>query len=129
MVGITGFGFEFVKTGRTRFHEHRGRYLSALDFRAGDVTRSPGIAELETRTGVWIPRTVVGTDVRAFLETSVLQPLHADARVARGSVAGSLCIHSSDQAPFFSWWRPKAGRYGAVQSADARVLPSSLPAR
>jgi len=110
--GVTGFGFRFEGSGSTPWHAHLGRYLTTLDFGA----RLQG-TDVEHRTGVWIPATVVGTDVRYELESTVLQA--ARGRVTRGEVRGSLCIHSSDQAPFFSRWRSL--RHGPVQSED--VVP------
>lgn len=122
VVGITGFGFSFERRWRMKPFDHLGRYLTALDFRVGDVHRDErtGAVHVAHQSGVWIPRTVVGTDVRTHLETAVLQLSHPEATSARGSVEGSLCIHSSDQAPFFSYWRPGDGKRGPVQSADAR---------
>jgi hypothetical protein len=123
-VGLTGFGFTFVQSGRTRFHEHRGRYLTTLDFGVDALRYDPlrGSARVSDPQSVWIPRTVIGTDVETELHSVLVQLPHREARTWTGEAVGSLCAHSSDQAPFFSRWKKTGARVGPVRTEDSPPL-------
>lgn len=115
--GLTGFRFAFEAPGSAPWLRRRGRYLTTLDFGVDAPRAGEGGATVAHRAGVWIPRSVVGTDLRAEVESALLE-LGPGAEVAHGETEGSLCIHSSDQAPFFSHWKKTGPRVGPVQSVD-----------
>lgn len=128
-VGLTGFGFTFVRPARPprpfrKAYDHLGRYLTALEFGLGADRYDAGTASavVDDRQGVWIPRTVVGTDVRTRLGLNLVQ-LRGPARIERAEVEGSLCIHSSHQAPFFSHWKRTGDAVGPVRSEHLVPLP------
>jgi hypothetical protein len=128
VVGMTGFGFELVPPTDKPRHRHRGRYLGALRFRVGRGAYQPatGAAEIEHESRLWVPRTVVASDVR-YRSQAVLLQLAGDAVVSRGIEArGSVCSNSSPEAPLFSRWR-KCGRPGLGPEQIEDRVPLSAP--
>lgn len=127
-IGMTGFGFELRPPSDKPRYRNRGRYITGLRFRVSSRGYDPalGVAEVEHEARLWVPATVVQSDVTYFSRVALLQ-LGADARVADGlAVDGSLCANSSAEAPFFSRWQ----RCGSPETGPAQVedrIPLSAP--
>ncbi len=124
--GISELMFELSPPTDRGRHRHRGRYIGALLFRLtpGAYDASAGQLSVDHMQQLWVPKTVVDTDVRYGLRATLIQLAGKHAIAAPPSeVLGSLCCDSSDQAPFFSHWKGsgKSGR-GPAQADDARVI-------
>ena len=105
-IGVTSFGFELPARSEKPRHQHRGRYIGGLRFRArpAGYDADTGLAAVDHAMRVWVPRTVVPTDVRYEMQSALVQ-LGADATAVAPRVAGtSLCSNSAAEAPFFSRW-------------------------
>ena len=107
VVALTGLGFTFLRTGDGESRQHLGRYIGALSFGVAGEGYDPEAGELTVghTSQVWIPDTVVETDVRYELDPALLQFSHEEAWSRIGGEAdGWICANSSDEAPFFSLW-------------------------
>lgn len=103
---MTGFGFELSSTSPKPRHRHRGRYLGGLRFgvEAAGYDASSGAMLVDHHARLWLPRTVVASDV-GYTTTAALVQLAAGARVTPAIEGrGSICACSSPQAPLFSRW-------------------------
>ncbi len=104
---MTAFGFEFTKFGSKKKNNHLGRYIGKVYFRLKDSYYSSGAGYINYNyyTQVWVPDTVVNTNVTYKMKASLLQFGATGTSVAKGkSAQGSLCINSNG-APFFSKWK------------------------
>lgn len=115
VAGLTRFGFELLQTGDKPRHRHRGRYIGNLRFHLEDgaYDADAGRLQVHHHSQVWVPVTVVPTDVRYTMQSALIQ-LGEGSRVASNQeVEGQLCFNSTEQAPFFTRWckcgRPETG--------------------
>ena len=125
---LHGFGFELLRSSRLPMHGHLGRYLNNLRFRVEDgaYDSQRGVLEVAHRAQVWVPSTVVPTDVRCTLGSTLLQ-LGPGARVRTNQqVRGQLCSNSTDQAPFFSRWCECGDHEHGPDQSEARVCLPAL---
>ncbi len=119
-VGITGFGFELHKIGDADRLLNLGRYIGGLRFNVDGEVFDRTLRTLTFRANhqVWAPGTVVESGVRSFLEARAL--FFGSGATVHQAKAGSLCVNSSKQAPFFSRWRACGGKKrGPERSRDA----------
>lgn len=122
---LHGFGFELLRKGKWAQMGHLGRYLNNLRFRLedGDYDPGRGVLDVAHHAQVWIPTTVLPSDVRCWLGSTLLQ-LGPGARVVTNRHAhGQLCFNSTEQAPFFSRWCEcgKPGRGPEQSQAQSRI--------
>jgi len=129
-VGLTGVEFELLPPTERKRHAHRGRYIGAVGFRTELAHYQPesGTATVQHRARVWVPVTVVRSQVRYQLDTALIQLAGPGAEVSPSQeVVGSLCSESSAQAPFFSHWkRCGSAKTGPAAAADQRPISAGF---
>lgn len=121
-IGVTSFGFELPVHSPKPRHQHRGRYIAGLRFRARPVgyDADTGIAAVDCDMGLWVPRTVVATDVRYRMQPALIQLGPGASSTEQRAATGCLCSNSADEAPFFSRWkRCGSDATGPEQDADS----------
>lgn len=100
------FGFRFRKTGTADKNNHLGRYIGILNFQLDDTAydRQTGALDVEHTTQIWIPDTVVDTDVVYTSQVALLQFGPGALSRSNRTATGSLCRNSSPQAPALTRW-------------------------
>ncbi|RME90166.1 MAG: hypothetical protein D6767_07265, partial [Candidatus Hydrogenedentota bacterium] len=119
MVALKGYGFTFSKYGTKDKNNHLGRYIGGLQFKVSDSSYSSSLGKLTYNYSmqVWVPDTVVNTNVSYSLKPILLQ-FNSASKAGNKSATGSLCINSNG-APFFSVWKKcGSGDKGPEQSED-----------
>lgn len=104
---LTEFGFEFSKYGILKKNNHLGRYIGALNFHItdGSYNMDSGDLYVNYSNQVWVPDTVVNTNVKYFTRVAALQMSAVGSITTKNKkTSTSLCINS-DGAPFFSKWQ------------------------
>lgn len=122
-VGVTGFGFELYRLGDSNRLRNLGRYLGGIRFNIDDEAfdRVSRTLTFKVNHDVWAPGTVVESGVRSSLDARAL--FFSSGAAIHQEKAGSLCINSSKQAPFFSRWRACGGKKrGPEQSRDSVIF-------
>ncbi len=128
-VGLTRFGFTFLRTGAADARQHLGRYIGRLNFgiEPGEYDPASGAIEVDHIMQVWIPDTVVATDVDYEMRSVLLVLKDADSRALAGQVAdGEICRNSAPEAPLFSRWnRCGGGDFGPEQVEDTSTVSTA----
>ncbi|MEL6180723.1 MAG: hypothetical protein AAFS10_17310, partial [Myxococcota bacterium] len=128
MVAMTGFGFTLSphRTDRDRFN-HLGRYIGAWSFQLADGDYDPDSGTLNwgQSSHIWVPDTVVDSNVSTTVEAVALQFGPGSTVSPPGVVEGSLCANS-DGAPFFSAWE-RCGSDDTGPEQREMTVPIQLP--
>ena len=123
---LTGFGFELFRPADATLAKtlHLGRYIGGLRFILADQDYNPSTGELTALASsqVWVPDTVVNSGVRTQMDVVSLQLGGESVVVApEREVQGSLCIHSSEQAPFLTRWLKCGSADKGVEQSESVV--------
>lgn len=106
-LGLRAFGFTLSPASADASQQHLGRYIGAWRFsaRPGSYDAESGQAAVDYTAQVWLPDTVVDSNVAYELRAALIQLGGSGQVFAAGQAEGSLCSNSSDQAPLFSVWK------------------------